>query len=230
MILPRSVIRLINRDFSLISHSVSGGMDSLYSLLQLLDDPYLRVPIQPQFNNTGVNMKSAKNTIEKINALSLGNELLSSVKIIQFDSTADLKSRYFGWKPIDIVKDSFQYIPKAENLLLEGRYSKSVFPCCYYLKDKPFYKYARSMPEDTLFTRSIRGGESQRRQITLGKYRKERRYLNFDKKIKRWVLYPLRDIKFGQVQKYLLNHKIFWNTKHSGCVICPVLKLFSIDR
>lgn len=229
MILPRSVIRIINKEFSLISHSVSGGMDSLYSLLQLLDDPYLRVPIEPQFINTGVNMKTAKKTIEKINRLTPGNDLLKNVRVLQFDSRSQLSSRYYDWKPIQIVKDSFRYIPKAEALLLKGKYSKKIFPCCYYLKEKPLKDFAKSTPIDTLFTTSIRGGESQQRQFTLSRYRREKRYLNFNVKLQRWVLYPLRDVNFAEVQNYLLNHKDFWNTKHSGCVICPVRHLFNID-
>lgn len=232
MKLPRQIIRKINKDFSLISHSVSGGMDSIYSLLQLLDDPYLKVPIQPQFNNTGVNLKSALEAIALIDEICPGHSRLLPTKILNWnDSLCALdKTRYSGFTAIEIVKDSYKYIPKAEQLLLKGTYSKKVFPCCWYLKHKPFEKYAKSMPIDTLFTKSIRGGEGRQRQMTLGKMRKENRWFNFDKRTQRWFFYPLRDTKFKEIQTYLLNHNIFWNTKHSGCKACPVLKLFNMKR
>lgn len=234
MKLNREIYRHINREFSVIYHSLSGGMDSTYSLLRLLEEPNLKVKIIPLYNNTGLNLKSAKETINKVNNfLSISGKIQNfraeKVRIINYDDYLE-KTRYSNKNALEIVKDSFNYIEKAEKLLEQGKYSKKVFPCCYYLKERPLIQFSKNTSKNALFTSSIRPGEGSNRQLTLRKFRIEKRYFNFDKKMKRWRFYPLRDTKFKEVHEYLIKHNIFWDTKSSGCKICPVLKLFNFKR
>lgn len=230
MKLNRDVWRHINKHHSVIYHSVSGGRDSLYALLNMMEEPNLKVPIVPLFNNTHLNCKSALQTIERINQISQGKSITEVRKLITLDSKVYLgRTRYFNHRPIDILKESFMNLPQAELLLLEGSYSKRVFPCCYYLKERPLIQFAKTTDEMALFTSSIRGGESRNRQKWLANLRNILEYFNFDKKLKRFVFYPLRDTTEKDVNNYLLGTD-FWNTKKSGCKFCPILVLFDLKK
>lgn len=230
MKINRDVWRHINKHFSVIFHSVSGGRDSLYALLNMMEEPNLKVPIVPLFNNTHLNCKSALRTIQKINRISPGKSVTEFCKLITLDSKVYLgKTRYSNYKPIEILKESFMNLPKAELLLLEGSYSKKVFPCCYFLKERPLIQFAKTTDEMALFTRSIRGGESRNRQQYLAKLRSLLEYFNFDQKLKRFVFYPLRDTTEGEVNDYLLGTE-FWDTEKSGCKFCPILVLFDLKK
>lgn len=230
MKINRDVWRHINKHHSVIYHSVSGGRDSIYALLNMMEEPNLKVPIVPLFNNTHLNCKSALKTIEKVKQLSPGKSITEFCKLITLESKAFLEgTRYADKKPIDILKESFKNLPQAELLLMEGSYSKKVFPCCYYLKERPLIQFAKTTDEMALFTRSIRGGESSNRQSYLAKLRDLLEYFNFDQKIKRFVFYPLRDTREKDVSDYLLGTD-FWQTKKSGCHVCPILVLFNLTK
>lgn len=244
MKINRNVWRHINKHHSVIYHSVSGGRDSLFALLNMLDEPNLKVPIIPLFNNTGLNCKSALKTIEKISELCPGTTFepkkINSKKCVPGQNHTKIRNlitlkpcldrtKYSGQRLTDVLKESFLNLPQAESLWLEGKYSKKVFPCCYYLKERPLIQFAKTTDSMALFTRSIRGGESKNRQIYLAKLRATSEYFNFDKKIKRFVFYPLRDTNEKEVKDYLLNTD-FWETEKSGCRICPVLVLFNLTN
>lgn len=232
MKINRDVWRHINKHHSVIYHSVSGGRDSLYALLNMMEEPNLKVPIVPLFNNTGLNCKSALKIIEKIDRVCPEKSITDLCKLITLDAKIYLEgTRYSNHKPIDILKDSFRNLPQAELLLMEGIYSKRVFPCCYFLKDRPLIQFTKTTDETALFTRSIRGGESKNRQIFLAELRTRPLldYFNFDKKLKRFVFYPLRDTNDKDVKDYLLKTE-FWETEKSGCNVCPILVLFNLKK
>lgn len=230
MKINRDVWRHINKHHSVIYHSVSGGRDSVYALLNMMEEPNLKVPIVPLFNNTHLNCKSAIKTIEKIKRISPGMSITKLCKLITLNAKDYLGgTRYSDYKPIEVLKESFKNIPKAQILLMEGTYSKKVFPCCYYLKDRPLIQFAKTTDKMALFTSSIRGGESRNRQQFLAKIRSNLDYFHFHSHLKRFVFYPLRDTNEEEVRNYLFETD-FWDTRKSGCIFCPILVLFDIKQ
>lgn len=235
MKINQDVWRYINKNFSVIYHSVSGGKDSTYSLLNMLEEPYLRVPIFPLFNNTGLNCKTALKTIDKIKRFSPDKVCKGNVKHLQKFVELEAKvylerTRFSNKKPIDVLKESFMNIPMVEKKIVEGKYTKKDFPCCYFLKDRPVIQFAKTTSKDALFTSSIRGGEGPNRQKWLAELRKVKEYFNFDVHLKRWKFYPCRDVNMKDVTQYLLSHYLFWDTVKSGCDRCPILVAWNLTN
>ena len=134
------------------------------------------------------------------------------------------------------IKKAFLNIPKAREILKKtpDKYSKKIFPCCYYLKHKIFYDWIKAnrskhVNGKSVFISSIRSGESLYRMRFLLKLKKAKTHFWLIKRLNVWYYYPLRDIGVAEVRKHLLQGKSFMETKHSGCKICPILVLFNIE-
>src|SRR4030042_1783736 len=202
MKLNRDIFRYINKNFSIMYHSVSGGKDSTFAFLKLVGEPNLKIPIVLLFNDTGLELRSTLFSISKL--FDFAEQ--QGVKTIILDYKPYLENtQYANKNAAFILKESFTRIPQAEKLLEEGKYSKKIFSCCNYLKHRGLHAFAKTTSKNALFTSSIRGGESKNRQLWLAALRLEHSYFNFDIKLNRTVFYPLRDTNEGEVNSFLLK-------------------------
>lgn len=110
------------------------------------------------------------------------------------------------------------------------KYNTKTIPCCYYLKIAPFYKWLKEhTDQETLIISGIAGYEGRRRQINLGKLRKQNTFIKHLKVPKRWFAYPLRDYTKNIQGRFLenyLNTTDYHDTVRSGCYTCPIVALF----
>ncbi len=140
-----------------------------------------------------------------------------------------------------ILKESFNKLPKARELKANKKYHKKVFPCCYHIKHKHFYKYAMFKENNTVIISGIKRGDGSQRRIWLLQMSRGTNPRNqsegkptFFHKHKTDILYcyPFRDHTTRELDfeiKDLLYDK-FPTLEHSGCQICPVLVLFNLTR
>lgn len=140
-----------------------------------------------------------------------------------------------------ILKESFMKIPKANELRIDKKYHKKIFPCCYHIKHKHFYKYVLFKENNTVIISGIKRGDGSQRRIWLLQMSRGTNPRNqsegkptFFHKHKTNILYcyPFRDHltrELNEEIKELLYDK-FPTLEHSGCQICPVLVVFNIKR
>jgi len=195
-------------DYSKIFITVSGGMDSTYTALEFYKRGLNATLVH---NNTFLNMKESKQTIKKLREY-------TGYPYIELKPPLEEVSR---------IQEAFLAIPKAQQMKENGKYTKTVFKCCYYLKEKPFRTFLKGYPEAIVIT-SIRPGEGRNRAFWLKKIREENTYIHYKKKWKIMIGYPLRDMKVQEIRDYF--KKIEWDVKHSGCKKCPILLLFNMFK
>jgi 3'-phosphoadenosine 5'-phosphosulfate sulfotransferase (PAPS reductase)/FAD synthetase len=191
---------------------------------------FITRPVTFIHTDTGNQTTSAILTLAKIDQAVQAHYSGKSKKY-QWEYTALAAKAYLEEKPFYYIKKSFLNIPKALELLDKGKYSKKVFPCCYYIKHKPFELWLRKddHSKDVVIS-SIRPGESHQRQIFLGTLRKQKTYFNYHRRFKIMYYYPLRDMKGIDVHRALQPGQLFWNTEKSGCRVCPILALFNLTN
>ncbi len=218
--IPKAFIDEINQWFTRVYAWVSGGKDSTAMALSLFEQQdQIEGEIILIHNNTGLRMQSAEDTLTK----------LRKKTKFQF---IELKAEYP--RKTDLLKDSFKALPKAQEAKDQGRYDRRVFPCCYELKHKPGKEFIKSIPkrerERYVFLSGITQYESRRRGWFLNRITKENTYHIWNTKMHAFYGYPFRNLhSLKDVEWFLASHG-FHETEHSGCVICPVLLLFELDR
>lgn len=230
----RKEFRRLNK-FKRIYILASGGRDSTYAILKLMEFQYwITKPVTILFTDTGNETTSALITLEKLyQAVTAHNLELPPSK--KWSHLCLATKAILPKKPVFYIKKAFMKIPKAKQILLEtpDRYSKKIFPCCYYLKHRVFDLWIRengfqSDPYKGVFASCIRPGESLYRRRWLKTLRDKKLHFWFIRRSKVWYYYPLRDIMVRDVNELFLQSKKFLDTKHSGCQICPILVLFNI--
>jgi 3'-phosphoadenosine 5'-phosphosulfate sulfotransferase (PAPS reductase)/FAD synthetase len=228
--LPKQVVNAFSRDnlrilnrFNRIYVLVSGGKDSTYTVIKLLKNSFLiKSPIILLHNNTTLQKNSAK-TILRI----FQGQIEDQYSIFYEEI---LVTDYIDKDTTKIVSESaINEMPKAIKLLEAGKYRKNVFSCCYWLKEKPFEKWLQLEDHSKdLFVLSIKPGDSSQRGLFLARIRKQKTFFWFNRRRRVMYWYPLRDTKQKTVDQVLLQDKLFWQTRKSGCIGgCPVIKLFN---
>lgn len=129
----------------------------------------------------------------------------------------------------DIMKRSFQRIPKVLEDIKKKRYDRKEFECCTKLKKNPGDNFFH-LQQNFVVIDSSCPYESNRRGYYAYEIRKKNTFLRYLKKRKFWKAYPWRDIlSEKQFLPYLnFTKKYIPKIKHSGCVICPILIVFRI--
>ena len=206
------------KDFAKIFCLVSGGMDSTY-LYDKLKKSY-GSKVYP------VNCYSPYETSETL------NQIAKDPNVIQIKPAEGLN---YG----EILKEAFLKLPEARKLKKEGKYSKKIFRCCYYIKHKAFLKDPLFQEENTVVISGIKRGDGTQRRIWLTQLGQGREPCNqsegkptFFHKHKSGQLYcyPFRDYKWRELPDICIRRlrKKYLNLDHSGCQLCPVLVLFNI--
>jgi 3'-phosphoadenosine 5'-phosphosulfate sulfotransferase (PAPS reductase)/FAD synthetase len=197
---------------------VTGGKDSTYVALMLHALRFwIKKPVYLLWGDTGNSMAQNRKIMEGLSEKT-GWELIVIKNTLKHS-------------PMKLVINSMKRLPDAKELLNEGKYSKKVFPCCYWLKEKPFMEWLKKEDHSKdVFVVGIKLGDGwQRRRFLLDMIEAEEKF-RFNRMKKVWYYYPLRDTVTHDVEKVLTKEKDFWNTPHSGCRVCPILALFNIEK
>lgn len=208
---------------------MSGGLDSTYTVLNLYSLKFwLRKPVILLHCDTRNQTKTSLATLEK-----LKEYITPEWSFTKYKPTfsGDHKRHRKTTSPLFWIIESLKRLDKAKKLLEEGRYTKSVFPCCYRLKHKPFDSWIKKGDfKGSIFVSSIRGGESKQRQLFLARLRKQNTKFYYHKTKELAYYYPLRDINKDTIKNYFKNHAPaqFLNIRHSSCRICPIIALFDL--
>ncbi|MEE9409355.1 MAG: hypothetical protein V3V41_00320, partial [Candidatus Heimdallarchaeota archaeon] len=197
----RDDIRKLNK-FKRVYVLASGGKDSTFTALNLWQlRNWIKTDVILFFEDTGNNTKEARATIKQ-----LGEETFQ----LQFLTSKD----YISKKPLKLVIESFSRIPQAKQLLLEGKYSKKVFPCCYALKEGPFLQWLKKDDHnEDCFILSIGISDAWWRRKWLLNLRRQQKRFHFNSQKQVWYYYPLRDIRKSVIKTFLSKEKLFWNTE-----------------
>lgn len=140
-----------------------------------------------------------------------------------------------------ILKEAFMKLPEAIELRANKKYHKKIFPCCYHIKHKHFYKAKVFKEAGSVIISGIKRGDgSQRRIWTLQMSRgtnpcnQSEGKPTFFHRHKNGILYcyPFRDHTTRELDEEIKD--FLWDKfptlEHSGCQICPVLVLFNLRR
>lgn len=195
----------------------SGGWDSTFIGLQL----YRRgIECTIIWNNTHNTLKTQRNTIKKF------REYTGWDFIELHPSLKDIKTA---------VKKSFYNLEKAITAKEEQKHSsvKNIFPCCHALKKKPFNQIYKSLTprrkKTTCFILGLAGYEAARRQWRLAELRVQNTFIRL-KENKLNYIYPLRDFTNYKKRQLIINYlnadPLFYDTQHTGCVLCPLLLVY----
>lgn len=237
----RKEFRTLNK-FKRIYILVSGGLDSTYTVLNMWELRFwIKKPVILLHTDTRLQLAQSVEILRELEDFTAFNwdfEILSrnfiqeNVKVLQQNRRSVPKEKDLE-PSMSIVIDSLHRLNQAKKLVKEGKYSKKVFPCCYWLKHKPFYFWLRKENHSRdVFVSSIRGGESQQRQLWLSRLRKYKTKFHFHIKTQVWYYYPLRDLKERDVFDYFINvaDKRFLKTSKSACKVCPIVYLFGLNK
>ena len=80
-----------------------------------------------------------------------------------------------------------------------------------------------------VFILSIKLGDSWRRRKWLLDLIENQEKFWFNRQKQVWYYYPLRDTTTKDLD-WLLTKEKFWNISRSGCRLCPILALFSLEN
>ena len=198
----------------------SGGWDSTFIGLQLYRKG---IDCTIIWNNTHNTLKTQRNTIKKFREYTKWDflELHPNLK--------DIKTA---------VKRSFHNLEKALAAKKAQKHSsvKNLFPCCYALKKKPFNLIYKSLTprqkKTTCFILGLAGYEAARRQWRLAELRRDNTFIRLNY-LKLNYIYPLRDFTNYKKRQLIINYlkadPLFYDTQHTGCVLCPLLLVYE-DR
>jgi 3'-phosphoadenosine 5'-phosphosulfate sulfotransferase (PAPS reductase)/FAD synthetase len=244
----RADLRKINK-FDVILLTVSGGIDSTYTALQFLKErDFIKPEIILVHNNTGMRIKSQVHTLNKLredfkqdyqlwrekDKISSEGQKISKTRRNKFlcpyienyvEITPKVKNSF------QIVKDSFKFMDKAKELVRLGKYNKNVFPCCNILKKDPFKQWLQKQElENALLVYSYTRSDSQQRRGFLANKRSQNDRFHYSKERDIMCYYPLRDVYKTNIREELLQDLRYYDTKPSGCSVCPILVLFNLVK
>ena len=210
------------KDFNKIYVLISGGFDSTL----LADFVHAHYPTKTYFVNCW-------NPYEQSPTL---QEFQGRANFIQVKPKGEFN---YG----AVLKQSFLNIPKALALKRKGKYHKKVFPCCYYIKHKAFFKDPMFLEPNTVVVSGIKFGDGQKRALYMNKLRNEGKKFekDFGKKCDKvgflhqhhkgqMFIYPYRDYTRRELPKDIKKRLTDSHPgiKHSGCSICPVLVVWGL--
>lgn len=137
----------------------------------------------------------------------------------------------------NLMKISFQNVPKAKVSIAEGKHNyRDFFPCCKILKKYPAKKWIKdNILPNSLVISSLTPYESFNRQMRLLELKKQNTYVRNHKTKGCFVAYPYRDLFYakrsytrnkveGIFEYYLRKNGL--HAKHSGCKFCPIRILY----
>jgi hypothetical protein len=186
---------------------VSGGVDSTY-VYQHFKERGLKFSLL--WNNTGRSLITARNIL------------------------AILFSEGYPFNITYSLDDQAMITNKSRKIMSriitgEISYIKKSFPCCYYLKEKPYTQWlAQNTDHHTLIISGLASYEGMQRNIHLGVLRNRNTFLRFKKREQRWFAYPLRDcntrISNQHMKDFLYARSL--EVVRSGCFSCPIVALF----
>jgi len=192
---------------------------------------WIKKPVTLLHTNTGNRMKSSEKTLEKLDqVLSCHNSGLPRKK--HWNSQALVSKAILPEKPMFYIKKAFLNLPKAIELVntTPEKYSKKVFPCCWYLKHKVFEYWIKQTGdhENDVFISGIRRGDGFQRRMFLLRMRRKGTHFLKHKRINAWYYYPLRDVFVSEIDSYFKDNLEWLELTSSGCRVCPILVLFEI--
>ncbi len=140
-----------------------------------------------------------------------------------------------------ILKESFMRLPEANELRKQKLYQKKIFPCCYHIKHKVFFKDRAFMTKNHVIISGIKRGDGTQRRIWLTMLSQGREPCNQSNgeptffhrhKGGQNYCYPFRDYTKRELPEAIEDeiYKAYPFTEHSGCSICPVLVLFNLKK
>lgn len=199
-------------NFSQLSHNqdlyfmASGGRDSTAMVLEAHAHGIGGTLV---FGDTGFNLSSARQTINKLAELT-GYPLVH----VRYDGSM---------RPIDILKESFSVIPDAIKLKNQRKTYKKLFLCCDILKKKPMNKFVRSLDRQSAVSLvGIKGGDrALHRYYWMRDLRQRGTFYRRRKSNGLLYYYPLRDCQNNDIASVLREYG-FQDVKPSGCSICPI--------
>jgi hypothetical protein len=212
------VIKINLKNFDKIFVLVSGGIDSTYLYEKL--------------------KKGYGNKVYPVNCFNPYETSPTLSKISEDSNFIQIKPKE-KYNYGEIIKEAFLKLPEARELKKQGKYSKSIFPCCYYIKHKAFLNDKQFQEDNTVVISGIKRGDGTQRRIWLTQLSQGREPCNqsegkptFFHKHKGGQLYcyPFRDYKWRELPDICIRRlrKKYPNLQHSGCQICPVLVLFNL--
>lgn len=130
-----------------------------------------------------------------------------------------------------ILEEAFLNIPKARKLKSQGKYHKKIFPCCHHIKHYDFKKIKQFKTPDSCVVSGIKRGDGSQRFFWLLKLQQMDKYIHTHKTGHNYV-YPFRNYMKRELPEDIINElrTYYPDTKHSGCVFCPVLVLFNLKK
>jgi hypothetical protein len=212
------VIKINLKNFDKIFVLVSGGIDSTYLYEKL--------------------KKGYGNKVYPVNCFNPYETSPTLSKISEDSNFIQIKPKE-KYNYGEIIKEAFLKLPEARELKKQGKYSKKIFPCCYYIKHKAFLNDKQFQEDNTVVISGIKRGDGTQRRIWLTQLSQGREPCNqsegkptFFHKHKGGQLYyyPFRDYKWRELPDICIRRlrKKYPNLQHSGCQICPVLVLFNL--
>lgn len=200
--------------------SVSGGRDSTAMVLELWDYVQfhqLDLDTVLLYGDTRFNSSKAREVVETLSKKT-GWELHIA--------------RYEGEeRPIQILKESFQLVPKALSQLDEGKKEvKNLFRCCDVLKKRPIHDYLKQYEKDSfIVVLGIKGGDGAlHRRYRMRELRKQGTFYRTKKNDGIMYFYPLRDAQerdiLNTLRRFHMDH-----VRGSGCVMCPFFLIYDMD-
>jgi hypothetical protein len=221
---------------------VSGGTESTLSALYVYNLIAMGI-LNPQsielvWENTGLTMKSSRDTLEKLKELT-GWPLVVLYPFYWYDSDTERKK-----KIKQTINYAFGQIPKCKAIKKKRpKYNtRRHLKCCQNLKDNLGKDYCKLIPledrTDHVFITSLTSDENQLRGFRLHWYRKRLAWIypygNFnDIPYARPFIFLGREQFLGEKRtensKTVVKDELirfgFGDTKGSGCSICPQLLL-----
>jgi len=212
---------------------ISGGVDSTAIALEFF---YRKEKCYYLHNNTGLVMKSSKDTMDKLYQKTKSN-VIDFIKVDAQDYLDYFSERKKLQEKItvkNVIQEAFE---RADTVLevmnTKGYYDRNIFSCCSRLKKNPMLWYLKQNKElfpidETVIISGIAsyGTESSNRKMRLSQIRNKDTFLRYHTSKDRWYAYPLRDFRKKEVTVKRLTDNGFNDVKESGCVICPVSILF----
>ena len=192
---------------------VSGGRDSTYIALEFWKR---KIRCHYLFNDTGLSMKSSRDTLDRLYELTKEN-------VIKFHKSK--ASDHCNVKEVlDSSFEKIDFIIKAKEN--EGKYLRNYLYCCNKLKKKPMTDYCKNNfnSETTVLIRGDSPKENQQRFYRLSELKTKNTFIKFIKTYGFYYGFPLRDLRI-EVEITELE-----NVVSSGCSICPVLLIFRMYK
>jgi len=145
--------------------------------------------------------------------------------------------RYIEIKPAkgldykQILEDAFLMLNRQAIERHKGVYDKKGFNCCYNIKHKAFLSDPLFKQSGCVVISGIKAGDGKHRYYFLKKIRDQDTFFHRHAGGQLYC-YPFRDYRHKELPpeiKLKLKEK-YPTISHSGCVVCPVIVLFNLEK